>query len=398
MIKVKAIGKVTLEDAQKISSKYPGQKIIIVMENTKYQSAEILETIGNNYYNIMFSVYGGLSPKKNKFNCEHYQERTYYTGLELSKIIKIYSSIERGIDLSWTETQKAMYIYKQICNNMIYSECKHGSKDYSRGIGGLLYNKAVCAGFAMIYKEALDRIGIECHYQNKQQDHNWNIAKLDGEYRAIELTWETSNKTINGCEFKFFGTDPNFYKNKHHDIIKEKEETKYQIKPYTQEEIEKNKKEINEGRVMRLPLKEKRNHQQTETILINKVPCQIHVKQGIIELKTNSPKSLISKRLIRNDNTSLLLIKTKYMDETNINEYLILEPREKNIIIGKILSESRLEDLQEEYDYVIANGLLSEERITNKINNFNGYVGYIGKNKQIYYNQEFEEERLNIIR
>ena len=51
-----------------------------------------------------------------------------------------------------------------------------------------------------------------------------------------------------------------------------------------------------------------------------------------------------------------------------------------------------------QYDDLIANGLLSGERLRRKVNEFNGYVGYMGRNHSIYYNGDFEQERLNIIR
>ena len=41
---------------------------------------------------------------------------------------------------------------------------------------------------------------------------------------------------------------------------------------------------------------------------------------------------------------------------------------------------------------------LMKNKIIRKISQFNGYVGYIGKNNSIYYDSKFEMENLNIIR
>ena len=218
MIKINLDKTITYDDLKTLNNLYPNQKIVIVLKNTKLQKASDLEMFYNLFPNISYSITGGLSLEKLKFNNEHYQKRTYFTGMELSKIINIYSKIERGLSISWNETQKAMYIYKELCNHMEYSEIEVNGRDYSRGIGGLLYKKAVCSGFAMIYKEALDRIGIENYYQNKEGYHSWNIAKLDGHYRALELTWDTYNKSKDGCDFIYFNQDKNFYKDEAHNI------------------------------------------------------------------------------------------------------------------------------------------------------------------------------------
>ena len=66
--------------------------------------------------------------------------------------------------------------------------------------------------------------------------------------------------------------------------------------------------------------------------------------------------------------------------------------------MGKIFSEENLVSLPREYDSTIANGLLSRERLKRKIMDFNGYVGYVGNNHSIYYDDNFEKEVLNVIR
>jgi len=44
----------------------------------------------------------------------------------------------------------------------------------------------------------------------------------------------------------------------------------------------------------------------------------------------------------------------------------------------------------------IANSLLSRERVDRKINHYQGYVGYLGKDGGMYYDESFEKDKLNI--
>ena len=387
MIKIKGSGTITVDDIKRIRLKYPTDDIYIVLENTKYQYPENLEAIAREDSKIKFSILGGLNPKKQKFNNEYYQKRTYYNPLELSKIIKIYQSIERGINLSWNDTQKVMYIYQQLCNHMVYSECSVDGRDCASGLVGLLYGKAVCSGFAMIFKEAMDRLGFQNFYQNVQHHHSWNVVYLDGAYRAFELTWDVSNKPKDGCVFAFFNLDSNFYKNKHHNLSYESEEQEYKIVPYTKEEIIHNYRVINLPKILRFDMQNGR----TKEIKFLGKKIRFIKSNGVLHVD-----GVKYKRFIRNDGSTFIIIYTG--TKGNLNNYFYFVENNNQIIGTRIHSEARLDEFESEYDSVIANGLLSSERLRRKVKNFNGYGGYFGTNHQIYYDSNFEREKLNIAR
>ena len=313
MIRINGYREITDRDIAEAYKKYPNEELLIVIPNTKKQNPQMLETIAKRFPNVKFSVIGGLDPTKNKFNNTHYQKRTYYSPMELKNIVEIYRDIEKRINLDWTETQKAMFIYQQLCNRMQYSEIFINGRDYARGIGGLLYNKAVCSGFAMIYKEALDRIGIECHYQNMQSNHSWNIAKLDGKYRALELTWDTYTKDKNGCGFRFFNREgSDFYKNENHDLTYETEETRFPITAYTDKELVDNYKVISQPRFMPKPLQFQPGEKiKTIDITVEESPCKIiKAIDGRIDFKCIDNKAkLTSKSFLRKDGSHFALVK-----------------------------------------------------------------------------------------
>ena len=386
MIKIDVNQTITTSLVDKLSSINKSNSICLVIPNTKKQSSKELELVASKYPNVIISVTGGLNPQKKKFNNEHYQKRTYYKPLELSKIIKIFSSIERKISLSWTETQKVMFVYQELCNHMEYSECTVFNRDVSRNLAGLLYGKAVCSGFALILKEALDRLGIKNIYQNVEGHHSWNIAYIDGNYRALELTWDCYNKTKQGCGFMCFNQDKDFYKNKHHNITFEEEEREYPIVPYTVEELRKDYQIIN--RSMTLKFQDANN----KPIKINGKNYTVKEVNGEIELIGPN-----AKKFERRDGTKFILVSAGPVKD--LNKYYCFELITKTAVeVSRIYSEVPLDRLSSEYDYTIANGLLSRERLYRKIRNFNGYVGYIDKDQRVYYNSNFEKETLNIIR
>lgn len=401
MIKFDGSETINYKEIEPIYRMYPNEEIIIVIKNTKEQSVEEMDRIARYYPKVKFSVLGGLDPVKSKFNNEHYQRRTYYSARELSQIISIYSCIERGIQLDWTETEKAMYVYKKLCDKMQYSSDFEGSYNNARNLKGLLHRKAVCSGFALIYKEALDRLGIECHYQNREGSHSWNIAKLDGKYRALELTWDVCEKDQDGCGFRFFNRKgSNFYQSTAHDISWEKEESEFPITEYDDEELATAYKRINQPKCIKVPMSFEQDERfKTVRLRINHKPCEItKSKDGTVTFKSlDEEDKLSSKSYVRKDGSHFALISVP-TDEVNLNKFFIVEETKKGVRIGKVFSEQDLISLPSRFDDSVANGLLSGERLSRKINNFNGYVGYVGQNETLYYSQSFERNQLNIIR
>jgi hypothetical protein len=82
----------------------------------------------------------------------------------------------------------------------------------------------------------------------------------------------------------------------------------------------------------------------------------------------------------------------------DLNRFYYIESQDGTIRIMRIYSEAMLDRLDAQYDFSIANHLLSRERLTRKIRQFNGYVGYVGIDNAIYYDANVEQGTLNIIR
>lgn len=62
---------------------------------------------------------------------------------------------------------------------------------YSALVGG----RSVCAGYARAFQYIMQLLGVPCYYCTGYagEDHAWNIVKLDGMYRNVDITWDDTD-------------------------------------------------------------------------------------------------------------------------------------------------------------------------------------------------------------
>lgn len=64
-------------------------------------------------------------------------------------------------------------------------------------VGALINRKCVCNGFASAFKYLCDRLGdLEVIMVSGEttEPHAWNMAKVDGEFYHIDVTWDDDKK------------------------------------------------------------------------------------------------------------------------------------------------------------------------------------------------------------
>ena len=242
-------GVLTEEDVEKINSF--NRELLLIFDNTKDIKPDMLKKISDK---VTISIKGGLDYiEKTKYQkyYERYFNDTLYKPLELIPIIEYFEKIESKIKPNWTDTQKSLYIFKTLARNLHYRYKNESKTENGKSVidclRGLLYGKLICAGFSLVFKETMDRINVPCFYQMSHKScHAWNIVILDGKPRGIELTGACSNKDENGgISPDFFGASPNFYDDPHHDLTDEPEEEKFELVPFTDDEIYENNEIIN---------------------------------------------------------------------------------------------------------------------------------------------------------
>lgn len=109
-------------------------------------------------------------------------------------------------------------------------------------VGGLVYGKAVCAGYAEVVKNVFACVGIESRKiggipEKSKSGHAWNQIKIDGKWYNLDLTWDRELLML-GCPARWLLKSDKEFKN-HEKFI-----------PYAHQKIEKcetsiKKKDIN---------------------------------------------------------------------------------------------------------------------------------------------------------
>lgn len=221
--KYKIIGTLTEEDINKINQFK--NRTTLILDNTAGLSSELISKIHSD--RIIFSIKGGLDyESKEKYKEQKYIDRTFVSSSGLKKIIKYFEYNESFIKPEWNEFEKAMFLYNALVVDMEYEEDYENIQSKGtteRSLNGILYGKLVCAGFAQVYKEMLDRIGIKSYYQNQKDVHAFNIIEIDEKKYGVDITWDNNDKKNNNgrCKFGRFGHDPEFYTRHGHQLYKE---------------------------------------------------------------------------------------------------------------------------------------------------------------------------------
>ena len=91
---------------------------------------------------------------------------------------------------------KELYINDYLCNNIVYTE-DDGSNLCYTAYGALIDGKAVCSGYAKAAQLLLKKAGIEnvlCYGISKEENHVWNMVKLDDEWYHLDITWNDDDQ------------------------------------------------------------------------------------------------------------------------------------------------------------------------------------------------------------
>lgn len=221
--KYKIVGTLTEGDINRINTFK--NRTTLILDNTIGLSSELISKIRSN--RVVFSIKGGLDyDTKEKYKQRKYIDRTFISSSGLKKIIRYFEYNESLIDPNWNEFEKAMFLYNALVVDMEYAygyENIQSVGTTERSLNGILYGKLVCAGFAQVYKEMLDRIGIKNYYQNQKDVHAFNVIEVDGKKYGVDVTWDNNDKKNNNgrCGFGRFGHDPEFYNRHGHQLYDE---------------------------------------------------------------------------------------------------------------------------------------------------------------------------------
>ncbi|MBQ3065301.1 MAG: S-layer homology domain-containing protein [Clostridia bacterium] len=100
------------------------------------------------------------------------------------------AEIERllsGIDLSWSEMERVLYLHDTLALEYIYDESSKNFDVYTFITTG----RGVCQGYTMLLQALLRQLGIPCERATSiSLNHTWNLVKLDGHWYHVDITWD----------------------------------------------------------------------------------------------------------------------------------------------------------------------------------------------------------------
>ena len=113
----------------------------------------------------------------------------------------------RGLNLS-SDMDKALAVYDLTAVNCEYDESASPFKSYFpyTAYGCLVGHKAVCQGYALAYKDLMNRLGVDCVYvTSDEMNHGWNMVKIDSQWYHADVTFDdATNKTLGHLQHNFF--------------------------------------------------------------------------------------------------------------------------------------------------------------------------------------------------
>lgn len=221
-----------IEIANKFCGEHPNDKVLFEVKNTKGMTSSMLKqlkqnaairVVGGYDYKKINGINSFYNGKQEKFVKELCHNSVIYSRNELIRILMEIEKIEANINKNWSSIQKVIYVYDVLKSKIMYDP-KYEKKSYDETstLRGLITKQSVCAGFALIFKEFMDRNDIKCEYvvggRNKTEiRHAWNIIEINQKKYPIDLTWDNATfREGNTTSFHWLGTDPIDFSSSHY--------------------------------------------------------------------------------------------------------------------------------------------------------------------------------------
>ena len=203
---IKTLTPSVIQQLNAMRQQNPSQRILIEIPNTKGISSDLLKTLDSRVSIRIAGAYDkervsrlGNVQYKNGETGQYYTDAVIYSRNEAVKIVSAMEKIEKDFEgQNFSQLEKLVHIYGKLKSGVMYDpkfETKPSSE--TRSLRGFITGQTVCAGYAVMLKEMLDRQGIECHYvsgkTSREGGHAWNVVSLDRKkYHPIDLTWDNT--------------------------------------------------------------------------------------------------------------------------------------------------------------------------------------------------------------
>ncbi|MBQ1317204.1 MAG: hypothetical protein IIY46_06960, partial [Lachnospiraceae bacterium] len=112
---------------------------------------------------------------------------TSYTLSDVEAFRSAASQILSGVDGSWSDEQKALYIH-----DYLVTHCEYDLTYTNRSaFDAIVTGRAVCQGYALAYNCLMNKCGVECDVITSQGiNHAWNMITIGSGRYYVDCTWD----------------------------------------------------------------------------------------------------------------------------------------------------------------------------------------------------------------
>jgi len=155
------------------------------------------------YPDVVNVVGSGANELWNHYQTSGKQEgrKAFATSPYMNSLIKVCDIAGTITTDSMSERDKVKAVHDWICTNIEYDHDNYlnGTIPVSsyRTHGAITTGKAVCQGYAELFEDFMDALGIDCIIVSGRADngkvvdgHAWNQVKVDGKWYNIDVTWD----------------------------------------------------------------------------------------------------------------------------------------------------------------------------------------------------------------
>lgn len=91
-----------------------------------------------------------------------------------------------------TDEEKELFIHNALIEKAEYAT---SSAMNQSAYSALVSGDTVCAGYARAFQYLMQQVGIPCYYCTgySGEDHAWNIARIDGKFYNVDVTWDDTD-------------------------------------------------------------------------------------------------------------------------------------------------------------------------------------------------------------
>ena len=116
--------------------------------------------------------------------------------------------LKKLVKSGMSDYEKEVAVYNWIVNSVDYDwthqdRMKDTPRESFEPYGGLVNHTAVCLGYATTFQLLMDLAGVECITVpgaafSSQEDHGWNMVRINGEWYCLDATWDANYREHGG--------------------------------------------------------------------------------------------------------------------------------------------------------------------------------------------------------